>query len=576
VGELLPGQLIYVFFVSIVDACLLSWLALIWYRRSVRRLMLGRASEAGQRPGAVVESLATTKEQPAPSLSFSLVEPAGPGQAGEAESLEPRGASSRLVIAYCVGAAIYSSVVTAFWVGQAGTLPFVAWVSTWWSKAWPIVPTLVVLLALDRRTSLRLAGWYVVAGCAVVAGVTLVRQVFTFSFNSAPLTNMFWMVVGLLWDAWIPLVLVLITGWRRVRAVTPLALASTLLFGFGLMVFREALTRGLNLDAVRSSILDMAALTSVETVQYGLYMLVSLPVGWVAWRLLQALAGAFERKRFSDIQLMVDCWWIVVVATEIAMTLSISYGLGGVAIGVAAFAAYRTGVAVSLRGLSALAGAESKRLLLLRVFGYQARTEALFDRIAQRWRFFGPVQLIGGADLAMRTADPGDVLAFVSGRLDGLYVASIERVAERVDQIDTARDPDGRFRVNEVYCRDDTWRATLEALLDRSDTVLMDLRSFSNRNAGCIFELEQLMRRVPTDAIVLVCDSGTDLRLLGEVLSEAWTAACRDGRGRGSGEVALVKVEGHSARELGVLVRRLRGIVGPQRSLAPTDLPAIA
>jgi hypothetical protein len=358
--------------------------------------------------------------------------------------------------------------------------------------------------------------------------------------------------------------------------VTPLALASTLLFGFGLMFFREALTRGLNVEAVRSSILNLAMLTSVETVQYGLYMLVSLPVGWLAWRLLRGLAAAFERKRFSDAQLIVDCWWVVVAATEIAMTLSRTYGLGGIAIGIGAFAAYRTGVSVSLRELPALTGAGPNRLLLLRVFGYQARTEALFDRIAQQWRFFGPVQLIAGADLAMRTADPGDVLAFVSGSLDGLYVASIERVAERVGQIDTARDPDGRYRVNEVYCRDDTWRATLEALLDASDRVLMDLRSFSDRNAGCIFELEQLMRRVPTDAIVLVCDTGTDLRLLGQVLSEAWTAACRDGRGRGSGQVALVKMEGQSATELGVLIGRLRGIAGPHRVLAPADLPAIA
>ena len=36
--QLLPGQLLYIFGV-IFDAVLLSWLAMLWYRRSVNRLM---------------------------------------------------------------------------------------------------------------------------------------------------------------------------------------------------------------------------------------------------------------------------------------------------------------------------------------------------------------------------------------------------------------------------------------------------------------------------------------------------------------------------------------------------------
>ena len=58
---------------------------------------------------------------------------------------------------------------------------------------------------------------------------------------------------------------------------------------------------------------------------------------------------------------------------------------------------------------------------------------------------------------------------------------------------------------------------TLEALLDGTDRVLMDLRN-SAHNAGCRFELEQIVRRVPTDDIVLVCDKTTDLPLLHEIL----------------------------------------------------------
>ena len=80
----------------------------------------------------------------------------------------------------------------------------------------------------------------------------------------------------------------------------------------------------------------------------------------------------------------------------------------------------------------------------------------MFDHIAQHWRFAGPVQLIAGSDLAMRTVDPGDVLAFVSGRLRNQYVASVDDVPSRIERLDMRPDPDGRFRVNELYCLHDT------------------------------------------------------------------------------------------------------------------------
>jgi hypothetical protein len=191
------------------------------------------------------------------------------------------------------------------------------------------------------------------------------------------------------------------------------------------------------------------------------------------------------------------------------------------------------------------------------VFGHQARTEALFDRVAQRWRLHGPVQLIAGVDLAMRTVDPGDVLALLNGRLRELYVTTIDDVEARIDRLDLRADPDGRFRVNEVYCRDSTWRAALGALLDRTDVVLMDLRSFSAGNAGCIFELEQLVRRLPTDGIVLVIDESTELPLLQRVLGDAWAAARHDGKARGPGQISIVRMDRSGRASFGVLMQRL-------------------
>lgn len=574
-NDLLPGQLIYAFSVSILDAGLLSWLALAWYRRSVRRIM--REGAQGS-PGTAVASdgpaVAAEASTPA-SLVFALFEPARVATPKVMVMPEQRRAFRRLAAAYCVGAALHSAVMTSLTLGfDTRPLPVVAWFGEWWINAWPIVPTLVVLLVLDRGTSLWLAASYLLVGSIALALVTVLGQVLRGTLNTAPFTNVFWMLVTLAWNASVPLLLLLVIGWRRIRAVAPLALAATLLFGFGLLFFWEAFVGALNLQIARDAILGLSVRLSPTAVRYGLFMLVSLLIGWLAWRVLRSLAAGFEHKRFSDVQLVIDCWWLVVTAEAVATRLSGQYGLGAIVGGLAAFIAYRAGVTVMLRILSQERITESRRLLLLRVFGYEARTESLFDRVAQRWRFHGPVQLIGGVDLGTRTADPGDMLAFVSGRLDEQCVAAPEDLARRLERLDLERDPDGRFRVNEVYCHDDTWRSTLARLLDMSDTVLMDLRSFNERNAGCVFELAQLVRRVPSDRIVLVCDRTTDVRLLTSTLAGAWDVARRDGSARGTGQVALVRVEQQSSGEVNVLMRRLLGMSAPQHLFTASELPA--
>ena len=550
-SETLPGQLAYIFIVSIIDAAILSWVALRWYRRRVRHLMAGgaRPAQPPMTPGA--------QSPPRESIEFARFDPVSASERATTTVARPHGIR-RLALAYCIGAAAYAAVIAALTLApEAGTLPPAAWAAQWWMHTWPVVPSLAVLLVLDRRAIFRFIGIYVVAGMVVVAATTLVGQLLRGTLNSAPMTNVYWMLVGLAWNAWAPLLLLLITGWRRVRAVLPLTLAATLVFGFSTLFFNELLIRAFNSDAVRAALLDLAVALSASAAYYVLFMLVSLPVGWLAWRLVRRLAGAFERKRFSDVQLIVDCWWIVVTAEVVSTSLSTMYGAAGMLGGLAAFAAYRISVALTLRHTEP--HDTPKRLLLLRVFGYEGRTESLFDLVAQRWRFHGAVQLIAGVDLAMRTADPGDILAFVNGRLADNYIRSTNEIAHRIGSLDLRTDPDSRFRINELYCRADTWQPTLQALLDVTDVVLMDLRSFRKENAGCIFELEQVTRRVATDHVVLVYDDTTDLPLLGRILASARDTARADGLLQRDGAIPLVKMQGHSPRELSLLMARLLG-----------------
>jgi len=566
----LPGQLAYVFLISIADAALLSWLTLRWYAHSMRKLMMAR-SQSGASPISAAADAAAIPPRTAPAspLKFALFGAAGAPPPTATFSL------SRLVVAYCVGAGLFSAVTSVLVLRLETPVPPVpAWFGEWWINAWPIVPTLIVLLELDWRGKLGVFAAYLILGAASLALVTVAGQLARGAFSITPLTNMYALVRGVVLTAWAPWILLAITGWSRVRAVMPLALASTLAFGFTSMLFREGLVAGFDIPVFRSALLSLSNLASSGVAYYGLFMLVALPVGWLAWRMLRALADRYERKQFSDVQLVIDCWWLVVTAQVVATSLAAPYGLAGIVGGVAAFVLYRAGVSVVLRKGSMPAASAPKRLLLLRVFGYQARTEALFDRVSQRWRFRGPVQLIAGLDLATRAADPDDILLFIQGQLAEQYVASPDDVRRRLDGLDFKQDPDGRFRINELYCHGDTWKPTLQALLDATDGVLIDLRSFSERNSGCLFELEQMVRRLPTDRIVLICDRTTDLRLLGTALTEAWGRAARDGLARGAGQIAVVPIERQSRRELAGLTRCLLGLDTPQRVVAAAELPA--
>jgi hypothetical protein len=574
VDSLLSGQLSYILIVGILDAAILSWLALFWFRRAVRRLMRRPAGEPSPAATGPAESgLAPAPDGGPPAApAFAIFDAGAAGRRDQG----PRSAAPqrrRLLVVYGVAAGLHAAVITAF---QLAHQPEVSWVSViarWWVNTWPIVPALIALLVLDWRQSLRLGGAFVAIGTVSLALLVLVARGLQGKLDFVPVTNTYWLLLLLGYTAAAPLVLVLITGWRRIRAVAPLVLSTTLLFGFAVVLFQALMLRLFDLVPVRQAVLGWSARTSAELTYYGVFMLLILPVGALAWWLLRGIAAAFQAKRFSDVQLMVDCWWVIVTAEEMAI-LSTELGVSAIPVGIAAFLAYRAAVAIGLRRPGAAPRPAGQRLLFLRVFGYRARTEALVDRVAQRWRFDGPVQLVAGIDLATRTVAAGDLLAFLGGRLAEQYVAGPEAVRARVEALDAAPDPDGRFRVNDFYCHSDTWRPTVQALLDASDRVLMDVRSFSERNQGCRFELEQLVWRLPSDAIVLVVDKGTDVVRLCDTLDVAWRAARQANRARGDGRLALVRVERAGRPEVRLILECLRGTGTPARVLAAHELAA--
>jgi hypothetical protein len=200
---------------------------------------------------------------------------------------------------------------------------------------------------------------------------------------------------------------------------------------------------------------------------------------------------------------------------------------------------------------------------LLRVFGFRRRSEALFDQIAQQWRFLGSVSMIGGVDLAGRTIDPAEIITFLAGNVRSLFVRDPDDLRRRLDELDDRRDPDGRFRVNELYCHDDTWRPSLEALLARSQAVLMDLRGFNATNSGCVFELHRIADGGRLVRTLFVVDRRTDLSLLRETLASRLGGA--------EPPLNLVQMEAQTQRDLRGLFAALQRLAGV---LAAPTVPA--
>ena len=103
-------------------------------------------------------------------------------------------------------------------------------------------------------------------------------------------------------------------------------------------------------------------------------------------------------------------------------------------------------------------------LLLLRVFGDTARTESLFDRIASRWQLFGPVTMIAAPDVVAAHRRSGRHAALLHRQPAPRASCSRARTWRAGSRtLDVAPDGDGRYRVTEFCCRDDTWQATIVA-----------------------------------------------------------------------------------------------------------------
>lgn len=147
-----------------------------------------------------------------------------------------------------------------------------------------------------------------------------------------------------------------------------------------------------------------------------------------------------------------------------------------------------------------------------------------------------------------------------AGNLRRLFVGDEAALERNLAELDTAPDADGRFRINAFFCHADTWQRVLSRLVKTTDVVLMDLRSFSANNDGCVFEIEELLNAVPLERLVFVIDETTDRKFLGQTVAEVYRELRDDSPNRGASLSTLRTFELNSARanEVRGLLKALR------------------
>jgi len=240
-----------------------------------------------------------------------------------------------------------------------------------------------------------------------------------------------------------------------------------------------------------------------------------------AWFGVLWIARRYRRMQLSDQTFLLDALWL-------SASFWVSVYLMGIKpflylLGLLPFAIYKIIVGYGLKRLAACAESQPKaRLLFLRVFGSPSRSEKLFDLLAVRWRYAGSIQLISATDVARGRFEPDEFLDFLSGRLASAYISTATDLDRRVARLDLRPDPDGRYRVNEFFCRNNTWQQTVTRLMAQSDLVVMDLRAFTSERKGCIFELGALIDEVPLHRVVLLIDQTTDEPFLRRTLADLW------------------------------------------------------
>jgi hypothetical protein len=536
-------------------------LALLWaYLRAVRRSMLKRAAgEPLAEPAlSAHDSLERTVGPPERPLQISTLNAATiPGKWAATRRLWLAGmiyAIAGFAFAYVTAAPMVLAMGQDFNWQAALILAMFAILF----YAWPIVITLSLVCAISW---LGLGILVLVYALVLAAMISVVSMETTFT-------------AGALASQWFAanrdgslLAFALLA--RPIRAVGPLVGALMIAAVAGAIYILFAVY---NCDTALVVVSEIY--TRLHLGVYGTIALMllagAIPMGLMAWLGLRWFGRRYRAHRFSDQSIMIDGLFII---------FAIEYSSGWWQRGpvwlltpIAAFLAYKivaTGGLYLLRRRAAT-DVHPKQLVLLRVFSLGRRSRRLFDGFSKLWRHVGAVRMIAGPDLATSTVEPHEFLDFIAGRLQRRFITGSAELEQRLLETEPRRDPDGRYRSSSFFCYDDTWKMVLGRLVRDGDAVLMDLRGFTAAASGCIYEINELLNRVPLDRIVFVIDRTTDEIGLAQVFFDGWArlAATSPNRADLTPRVRLVRLNGLYGRNIAKIVALLAARNEHRREIA--------
>ena len=434
------------------------------------------------------------------------------------------------VLAYAAGGVAYATVLAAAQLIADESFSLLRFILMTCIYAWPVVIAINIILPSTARLRAVSGSIYLV----ILLGVFAVAALLSTDV-SVPDLFLSWAIFALP-----PTILLLLFLNRRIRAVGPMVLTFTVLSVTGANV---ALAFVASSDTALGAVAGLAVFVGSNAIgAFIAIILVGLAIfaviGWLANRWIRNL---YLGKRLNDQSLALHSMWLLFAAVQSIGLAFVSPGW--YAAGIAAFLAYLVTVHVGL-GFAAPANPPSPAtLLFLRVFSLGRGSEQIFEALSTHWRYLGDVRMIAGPDLAIATVEPHEFLAYLSGKLRGAFVRDRTSFDDSLSGLDTRPDFDCRYRVNDFFCYDHTWRMVLCELAQACDVVFMDVRGFSPSNAGVIFELDELVNEVPLQRFVLAFDSTTDMVFLSETLESSWSNLRSDSPNRHARNAAVTLCE---------------------------------
>jgi len=551
---ILPAVMIASAVLTAVAAGILLWL----YRRAVVQSM-GATSDAAdiRAPSAILEAMPVADFPPLTITTLDCGSAAVASREAEQAWRQANRSLKRVALVYLVGGLSYALVFACVWmvVSAGGFIPVrFGWLFACYS--WPIVLALSMVAVIDPRRHVAIVGVYGVflIGAAVVALVrnpdlTPGQLVFFWLYANGPGT-----------------VLLLTFLRRRVRAVGPMVLAFMVTGVTGAVLAIQVV--GSSAKLMRTAVAIGSSLGLSATELFVLLHLFGFVIfGILGWALLCWIGRRYRLKRASDQSLTLDAMWLLFgVVQSITMVFE---GWAWIFTGFAAFAVYKLAVGVGFRVLRRQSMGDTGRpsLLLLRVFALGRRSERLFNMMSKLWLRAGSINLIAGPDLVTAMVEPHEFLDFLGHKLSRRFVQDEVDLHSRLSRMDGKPDPDGRHRVNEFFCHADTWQMSMTQLAVQSTAVLMDLRSFSPANQGCLYELQELMGNVSLARVLFVIDDTTERIFLEQTLHRLWASVDDNSPNLrlSSPEVRLFRVSFQAAEDVTVLLKLLIGGGGPRR-----------